>query len=145
MYSLIFNIYNIGIQALADELSNTATGPIVGSMFALTSNQQSADGAIAAMAPILKQMFRGAGEGTFTDSDQAILLQMIPTRKDSPKARASKLRNIDAIVREKLRGHKAPEFKSQLNIEGKGKESDNTQVKPTSAVQIGRFTMEVED
>ena len=77
---------------------------------ALSSNQQIADGAIAAMAPILKQLFRGAGEGTFTDSDQKILNDMLPTRRDSAESAKSKLANIDAIVRAKL-------LEPDLNIE----------------------------
>jgi hypothetical protein len=54
------------------------------------------------MAPVLKQIFRVAGEGTFTDKDQALLLEMVPTRKDSPEARAIKTQNIDNIIRAKL-------------------------------------------
>ena len=57
---------------------------------------------VAAMAPILKQLFRGAGEGTFTDKDQELLVAMLPTRKDTPEARVIKVQNIDAIVRAKL-------------------------------------------
>lgn len=95
-------VYEAGIEGLSNALGQTTTGPIVGRFFALTESQQSADGAVAAMAPILKQMFRSAGEGNFTDADQRLLLEMIPTRTDSPGARQSKLRNIDAIVRAKL-------------------------------------------
>jgi hypothetical protein len=54
------------------------------------------------MAPILKQLFRGAGEGTFTNQDQELLIAMLPTRKDTPEARIIKVQNIDAIVRAKL-------------------------------------------
>jgi hypothetical protein len=54
------------------------------------------------MAPILKQIFRTAGEGTFTDADQKLLLAMVPTRTDTPTARKAKLANIDTIVRAKL-------------------------------------------
>jgi len=96
------DVYRTGMKGLIDALGQTDTGPFVGLSPALTSNQQIADGAVAAMAPILKQIFRSAGEGTFTDSDQKLLTQMIPTRTDSKKAIASKLSNIDAIVRSKL-------------------------------------------
>ena len=54
------------------------------------------------MAPVLKQMFRASGEGIFTDRDQELLLAMVPDRKDTPEARAWKIRNIDNIVRAKL-------------------------------------------
>jgi hypothetical protein len=54
------------------------------------------------MAPVLKQLFRVAGEGVFTDRDQALLLQMIPTRTTRPEARAAQIENIDKIVKAKL-------------------------------------------
>lgn len=98
-----FNLYQTAFSGLSSALGQTTTGPFFGLMPAVTSKQQIADGAIAAVAPILKQMFRAAGEGTFTDSDQKILLDMIPTRKDKPDAREAKLLNIDAIVRSKLK------------------------------------------
>lgn len=98
-----FNLYQTAFSGLSTSLGQTVTGPIFGLLPALTSNQQIADGAVAAVAPILKQMFRAAGEGTFTDSDQALLMAMVPTRKDKPDARASKMQNIDAIVRAKLK------------------------------------------
>ncbi len=100
--SKALEVYEIGINGLTDRLSKTTTGPILGRFFALSDEQQAADGAVAAMAPILKQMFRSAGEGNFTDSDQKLLMDMIPTRSDGPEAIKSKLQNIDAIVRAKL-------------------------------------------
>ena len=97
-----FNLYQTAFSGLAASLGQTATGPAFGLLPALTSKQQIADGAVAAVAPILKQMFRTAGEGTFTDQDQKLLMQMVPTRSDTPEARGSKMQNIDAIVRAKF-------------------------------------------
>jgi hypothetical protein len=57
-----------------------------------------AEGAVAAIAPVLKQLFRVAGEGVFTDRDQQLLLDMVPKRTDFPQAREAKLANIDKIV-----------------------------------------------
>lgn len=95
-------VYETAMNGLAEALHNTETGPFVGWIPAVTENQQIASGAIAAMAPVLKQMFRSAGEGIFTDRDQQLLLDMVPTRKDKPGARVWKMENIDAIVRAKL-------------------------------------------
>lgn len=103
-----FNTYNTAVNGLSNALSGTVTGPFAGFVPSITSNQQIADGAVAAMAPILKSLFRTAGEGTFTDKDQELLTKMIPTRKDSPAARVSKLSNIDAIIRAKLGQPPAP-------------------------------------
>jgi hypothetical protein len=103
-----FEVYQTAITGLSSGLKGTNTGPIAGRMPAWTSGQQIADGTIAAMAPVLKQLFRGAGEGTFTDKDQELLMEMLPTRKDEPEARKAKLANIDAIVQAKL-GMAAPQ------------------------------------
>jgi hypothetical protein len=97
-----FNVYETGIRSLAEAMGEANTGPIVGLFPALTTNQQKADGTVAAMAPILKKMFREDGEGPFTDKDQELLMKMIPTRTDTSEARAFKLKNIDNIIRAKL-------------------------------------------
>ena len=97
-----FDVYSAGMNGLKSALGKTDTGPVVGMMPAVTAAQQIADGAIAAMAPVMKQMFRAAGEGIFTDRDQALLMEMMPDRTDHPEARKEKLANIDRIVRAKL-------------------------------------------
>lgn len=97
-----FKIYEAGIGSLLSGLSGTSTGPFVGLIPAITSSAQIASGAVAAMAPILKTLFREAGEGGFSDGDQKLLLDMIPTRSDRKEAIVAKLSNIDTIVRAKL-------------------------------------------
>jgi hypothetical protein len=97
-----WNVYNESMSNLAQAMAGTRTGPIAGFIPAVTSNAQIAEGAVAVMAPVLKQMFRTAGEGTFTDRDQEMLIKMVPTRKDLPAARAAKIQAIDTIVRAKL-------------------------------------------
>jgi hypothetical protein len=98
----VWNMYSTAREGVMGGLSNTSTGPIAGRIPAVTANQQIAEGGVAAMAPVLKQLFRVAGEGVFTDRDQALLLDMVPKRTDRPDAREAKMANIDAIVRAKL-------------------------------------------
>ena len=95
-------VYEQGMSGAMEALSGATTGPLVGRLPALTSNQQIAEGGVSAMAPVMKQMFRTAGEGSFTDKDQDLLMAMLPTRADSPEARVSKAANVDNIVRAKL-------------------------------------------
>jgi hypothetical protein len=99
---MAWDVYNSSMSNLATAMRGTETGPVVGFIPAMTANQQIAEGAVAVMAPILKQMFRSAGEGTFTDKDQDMLMGMLPTRKDLPEAREAKIIAIDSIVRAKL-------------------------------------------
>lgn len=97
-----WSMYETAMTGLQGAMNGTVTGPVFGRVPAFSAGQQTADGAVAAMAPILKQLFRTAGEGTFTDKDQALLLQMVPTRADRAEARDAKIANINAIVRAKL-------------------------------------------
>ncbi|WP_444890077.1 hypothetical protein [Microbulbifer sp. DLAB2-AA] len=97
-----YKAYQAGMEGLSKGMEGTTTNPFTGSFPALTSGVQTADGAVSAMAPILKSLFREAGEGVFTDKDQELLLKMIPTRKDHPEARKAKLEMVDRIVRAKL-------------------------------------------
>jgi hypothetical protein len=100
--------YQAGIGSLEKAMSGTSTGPVAGRIPAVTAGQQIAEGAEATMAPILKQLFRDSGEGTFTDADQALLMKMVPTRKDHAEARKAKISMIDEIVRAKLAISDAP-------------------------------------
>jgi hypothetical protein len=95
-------VYDIAMGGLVTALGATITGPGASWLPAMTSNQQIAKGGLAAMAPVLKQIFRAAGEGTFTKDDQEILMAMLPTLDDTPKSRLFKARSIDSIVRAKL-------------------------------------------
>jgi hypothetical protein len=97
-----YSVYQAGISGLTKGLGGSVTGPIAGRMPAFTAKQQIAQGSVAAMAPVLKQLFRSSGEGTFTDRDQDLLLEMVPSRTDEPEAIDAKLKNIDNIVRAKL-------------------------------------------
>lgn len=101
-------VYEQGMAGAMQGLAGASTGPVVGRLPALTADQQIAEGGVSAMAPVLKQMFRTAGEGSFTDKDQDLLMAMLPTRKDSPEARDVKAANVDDIVRAKL-GMPAPQ------------------------------------
>jgi hypothetical protein len=97
-----YPVFQTGMKALEEAMSATNTGPLACRLPALTAGQQIAEGAEATMAPVLKQLFRDAGEGTFTDADQAMLMKMVPTRTDHPEARRAKIQMIDEIVRAKL-------------------------------------------
>ena len=96
------NMWDGARASLMAALSGTNTGPLVGRGPALTADAQTAEGAVAAVAPVLKQLFRSAGEGVFTDKDQELLLGMIPTRVDLPEARENKMRMVDSIIQAKL-------------------------------------------
>jgi len=97
-----FNAYKYGMNRLQSALSKTETGPIMGRIPAVTVEQQSAEGAVAAMSPVLKSLFRESGEGIFTDRDQELLNDMMPKRTDLPETVQFKVDTINGIVAFKL-------------------------------------------
>lgn len=99
---IAYNVYQTGMGNLLKSLGDTTTGPITGRIPAITASAQIAEGARATMAPVLKQMFREAGEGTFTEGDQKLLMDMLPGRNDHPEAAKAKIKMIDDIVAQKL-------------------------------------------
>jgi hypothetical protein len=102
----VYDTYQVAMKGLVEGLdaaSGAESGALLGRVPALGAGGQIADGAVAAVVPVLKELFRTAGEGVFTDKDQEALLAMAPKRSDYPEARKAKLANIDAIVRTKLK------------------------------------------
>jgi hypothetical protein len=97
-----YRVFETAMQGLESALEGTSTGYFAGKLPAVTEGQQIAQGGIATMAPILKSLFRTAGEGTFTDKDQDLLMAMVPTRDDLPAARAAKIAGIRAVVQAKM-------------------------------------------
>jgi len=106
------------IGALKTARSKTKTGPIAGLFPALTPEAQIAEAGVSALAPILKQIFRSAGEGTFTDKDQEVILAMIPTRRVGPLAEKAIFDNVTAIVASKLGVEWSPDDDAQPSASG---------------------------
>ncbi len=96
------NMYETARDGLLEALDGTVTGPILGRLPAVSEGQQVADGAVASMVPVLKQLFRSSGEGAFSDKEQAALLAMVSTRANGSKAAKEKFKNIDNIIKAKL-------------------------------------------
>lgn len=101
------NAFKVGLGSIKETFANLKTDPITGRFPAMTSAAQMAEGSVSAMAPILKSLFREAGEGVFTDKDQELLTDMAPKRTDHPDVVAYKIDMIEKIVAAKL-GQGAP-------------------------------------
>lgn len=95
-------VFNTGMSGLESAMAGTTTGPMVGWLPAVTEGAQTAEGSLSLMAPILKDVFRQAGEGTFTKDDQEILMNMLPKRTDTPGTQRAKIAAVKRIVAEKL-------------------------------------------
>jgi hypothetical protein len=100
--NITYTAWENGITELGRALGQTNTGPGLGWLPAISENQQKADQALASMAPLLKEVFRQAGEGTFTKDDQQILLDMLPDRGSHSGVIQYAINNINNIVRTKL-------------------------------------------
>lgn len=95
-------MFEYGLSNLEESLAGTTTGKLAGYLPAITASQQKADQAVAMLAPILKQTFRAAGEGVFTDKDQELLMAMIPTRGSSTAVIQSAIQALNQLVMLKL-------------------------------------------
>lgn len=135
--------YNTFVQGMLDldkSLAATSTGFVAGRSPAMTSEQRAAEGAIANMAPILKNLFRASGEGTFTDRDQALLLEMVPSRVDDAASRQKKMQMVNAIVETKL-GKRNPEDAQKSVEELMSRIQGNSEAVSDTGQKIGRFTV----
>ncbi len=100
---LLRNQFDFGFSSLESALGGTGqTGKIFGNLPAVTTSAQIADNAKALLLPIMKSVFRGAGEGVFTDKDQETLEAMLPTRNMNPDAAAKALDSVKMLVSLKL-------------------------------------------
>lgn len=97
-----YNVYSTARDNLQKAMAGTLTGPLVGRFPAFTSGRQIAEGARAAAAPILKDLFRESGEGVFTNADQELLLAMLPNVTDDETVVPVKLQMVDDLVAAKL-------------------------------------------
>jgi hypothetical protein len=148
-----YSTYVSAMDGVAESLTGTTTGYFSGLLPAVSTNQQIAEGAVKAMAPVLKQLFRGAGEGTFTDKDQEMLMGMLPTRRDNPEAVAAKIEMVDKIVKSKLGiQQESPQPQpEQVPTTNPNAQRDSFNLEQSSAPQsqpvqtIGRFQIEVID
>ena len=95
-------VYETSIDTVRSAFDKASTGPIAGWFTAMGANNQMAKASVAMMGPLMKDIFRSAGEGTFTDGDQALLMSMLPSTSDKPEAVAFKLEFMDKIIRSKL-------------------------------------------
>ena len=99
--------FDFGFSALESALGGTGqTGKIFGNLPAITTSAQIADNAKALLLPIMKGVFRGAGEGVFTDKDQETLEAMLPTRNMTTEAAAQALDSVKMLVSLKLQNPK---------------------------------------
>lgn len=116
--------FNIALDNLEQSLTETTTGPIVGRVPAMSSEAQTAEGARAVLAPILKQLTRVAGEGVFTDKDQELLMQQLPSRTDTPEAVKRKIEMVRQAMNAKLKRPDAS-MSELLNGGGSGADSED--------------------
>lgn len=97
-------VYESGLSSLVNAFDQATTGPMLGLLPAVGSDGRVLEGAIRVMSPILKDVFRSAGEGTFSEGDRIQLEQMLPDRSDRQESAMKKLQQVDTVVQLKLGG-----------------------------------------
>jgi len=97
-----YMVFSKSLQDLGDAIGATTTGPGLGWLPAVTSGQQLVERSKAILGPQLKDLFRKAGEGVFTNADQLVLEGLIPDRNTRPDVAKKNIEMIDYLVRVKL-------------------------------------------
>jgi hypothetical protein len=90
------------LEDLEGAFNNALTGPIVGLGPSITKPAQALDLAHATVSAILKQVFKVAGEGNFSDSDQKLLLGLIPDKRTDRSVAIAQKNLIREIVKSKI-------------------------------------------
>ena len=98
------NVYESAVAGLLADFETAETGAFVGLLPAITADERVLEASINIMRPVIKSVVREAGEGTFTDSDQKLIDEMMPTRRDSMDVARRKIERLDSFVRSKLSG-----------------------------------------
>ena len=110
-------VYNTARDNLINSFGGAVTGPAAGLLPAIGGDARKLEAAISIMRPVIKDVVRSAGEGTFTDQDQKLIDQMIPSRKDTRSVAEVKTKMLDEFIRAKL-GAEAPTGKeSQPSVD----------------------------
>ena len=102
---MAYKQFGVAMKNLEDKLGKMEymdQGPIVGMAPAISTEAQNFEAARAAMAPILKQLFRGAGEGVFTNQDQQVLMRMLANRGQDAVPAKDAMNNVRRMVASKL-------------------------------------------
>lgn len=92
-----------GLKELKTSFEGFGDGGVVsGSLPPVTEGAITAESGIDGFLPILKDIFRIPGEGTFTEGDQEVLEGVMPTRRDTAALRTRKYQYIKDLVDLKL-------------------------------------------
>ena len=97
-----FAAYQAGLDGLMESFNLAQTGNLLGLLPAMTPGDVAFEGVRDAMLQPLKSIFRGKGEGTFTDADAEQLLRMLPTKRDNADTAKMKLFTTENIIRARL-------------------------------------------
>jgi len=114
------NVYEAAMSGLTESFEDANTGAIIGLLPAIANDDRVLDAAIAILSPVLKNVVREAGEGTFTEGDQRQITELMPTRRDNKEVAKKKIELLDAFVRSKLSGGQQQEVTPQSPIKNTG-------------------------
>ena len=97
-----FSAYRTAMDNVLSAAGNTDTGPLIGRLPALSTNQQLLQGAIDILKAQLKAIIRIAGEGNWSDKDQQMVDNMALSRTDTAEAFQLKAAQLDAYLMARL-------------------------------------------
>lgn len=98
------NVYTSAVSGLLEDFEAANTGNVAGLIPAISADDRVLEASINIMRPVVKGVVRDAGEGTFTDQDQKLIDELLPTRRDTKEIARRKIERLDAFVKSKLSG-----------------------------------------
>ena len=100
-----YQAYKLVSTDLKNTYKNIAanlTGPLQGNLPAASQNSRMFETTQKQMLPLLKDVFRKPGEGTFTEGDQRLLTELLPNRTMDAEEFDVAIKRLDAVVAMKV-------------------------------------------
>ena len=93
-----YKLVSTDLKNTYKNIPDILTGSLQGNLPAASQSSRMFETARTQMLPLLKDVFRKAGEGTFTEGDQRILTDLIPDRTMDAQEFDAAVRRLDAVV-----------------------------------------------
>jgi len=129
--------FDEGMRAVSKAFGEATTGPVVGMFPTISEAGQDLNSSVASLAPLLKGLFRTAGEGTFTDKDQELLLAMVPNEKMDKGPAQNAINRIYSIVYQKMGRELKPEDIPKIKTEDGGLSPDEQKERDELRKRLG--------
>tara|TARA_B110000285_G_scaffold230569_1_gene297443 strand:+ start:1935 stop:3158 length:1224 start_codon:yes stop_codon:yes gene_type:complete len=97
-----YKLVSTDLKNTYQSIGATLTGSLQGNLPAASQNSRMFETTQKQMLPLLKDVFRKPGEGTFTEGDQRLLTELLPNRTMDAEEFNAAITRLDAVVAMKV-------------------------------------------